>query len=758
MATSRDRLLKAEQLILVARETGDLRDWSTAIQLLQSVLGSDSRDQFDRAMILGKLSTAFRYRFLIGQTKLDLDQAIVFARRAVAESGLDHPQRALFLSDLGFAFQVRHDATGSISDLNRSIWAFRQAKEVVGRTEESAIYLSNLGAALRQRYLAREDLTDLDDAISLGREALLLAEGDEWSRPMCGGNLASALFARFIVQRDRDDLRDALAAADRALLHAQPGDPHLAHNVDVASTIIRQVVEEGDRWTDIDCALELCLRIDPWLSPTEQVSPQMLSARHMLLMRKCQEEPSLKFIEDAISTGRDLLASLPNEKGGAILGNIALAMRWRYDLTNNPEALSDSIRLGEDSIRVKVSGDSNYFERMSNLSNSLRIRFERLGGFEDLNRAVQLARRAIQVSSTYDAHGGNLSNLALALRMRHERVRQEADLDEAIEIGRQVVERTNPGHPDRAMILSNHSVALRVRFESRKLKDDLEEAIAVARAAVSETGPNDRHRPGRLANLSVLLALRFQEYEYTHDLKEAIWIGREAVSAAPARNPNLPNFLASLAAVLLLRNERDRGADNDEESVRSLKRALDLSPMNHPDRATFALNLGTALAAQVRRGSPRVSDAIAAWRQAATARQAATPLRLLAAHAWAGFAAERGHWQEADAAYREAGGLLPVLAWRGLDRRDKERLLAQWSGLPQDATAVALSWGAPEYGLERMEEARAVLWSQLLDARADLGPLMNASPELATAIDRVRSELSSLDSGGHGPSAGPVLL
>lgn len=87
--------------------------------------------------------------------------------------------------------------------------------------------------------------------------------------------------------------------------------------------------------------------------------------------------------------------------------------------------------------------------------------------------------------------------------------------------------------------------------------------------------------------------------------------------------------------------------------------------------------------------------------------------------------------------YRAAVALMPVVAARELHRSDRERLLADCSGLPSEAAAAAIAASDPFGAVEVLETGRSVIWSQLLQARTDLSRLAAAAPDLAERFTTV---------------------
>jgi hypothetical protein len=86
-------------------------------------------------------------------------------------------------------------------------------------------------------------------------------------------------------------------------------------------------------------------------------------------------------------------------------------------------------------------------------------------------------------------------------------------------------------------------------------------------------------------------------------------------------------------------------------------------------------------------------------------------------------------------------GLLDLVAWRGADRADQERMLTQFARLATDAAASAIQVGDPELAVELLEQGRGVLLTQALDARSSYSVLREAAPDLADRLARIHEVL-----------------
>ena len=102
----------------------------------------------------------------------DLDRAIRTNEQAVASTPDDHPNRGMYLNNLGNALQSRFERTGSMDDLDRAITTNEQA---VASTPDDhpnrGMYLNNLGSALQRRFERTGSMDDLDRAITTKEQA-----------------------------------------------------------------------------------------------------------------------------------------------------------------------------------------------------------------------------------------------------------------------------------------------------------------------------------------------------------------------------------------------------------------------------------------------------------------------------------------------------------------------------------------------------------------------------------------------------------
>ncbi|KAF2465628.1 uncharacterized protein BDR25DRAFT_239619, partial [Lindgomyces ingoldianus] len=164
---------------------------------------------------------------------------------------------------------------------------------------------------------------------------------------------------------------------------------------------------------------------------------------------------------------------------------------------------------------------------LNNLGNKLGRRYERTGKMEDLEKAIRVARQAVEV--TPDDHpdlAGRLNNLGNKLKSRYKRTGKMEDLEEAIRVARQAVEVTPDDHPHLAACLNNLGNKLESRYERTGKMENLEEATRVTQQAFNcnNATPFVRVR----ASTQALQLLQIQE-----DFKSAYQISIEAINLLP---------------------------------------------------------------------------------------------------------------------------------------------------------------------------------------------------------------------------------
>ncbi|MEV6305204.1 CHAT domain-containing protein [Actinoplanes sp. NPDC051861] len=469
----------------------------------------------------------------------------------------------------------------------------------------------------------------------------------------------------------------------------------------------------------------------------------------VVLLRRGRATGEIGYLEDALAEARSASAMAPpgDPLWAVVQGQISWALSTRYEFDRREADLTAAMRYAASAIETLDEEDPALPDLVVRCVNAYRLGFERFGRLADIDTAVRLARLLGRSTTDPDQILGARQSLAACLALRFARTGDHADIDEAARHCRDAMDTVPRRHIDRIALASTMTYVLMQRWvRGEGGEQDLREAIQISREIVTDLPKGEAFRAQLLANHASLLFIQALEGESSTHLEEAVRRAREAVDAQSG-GANRAGHLANLANLLLVQARLGSDPAGVRAAVEMGKAALaGLSPGN-PDRARALNILGSALRIQhlVDHDPADLDAAVGMWRSAAGSRVGPVEFRMAAARNLARAGGEIGDVALALEAHSTAIGLLPLLAWRGLDRSVQEKRLTETAGLAGDAAAWALAAGQPERAVELLEQGRQVLWSQAVQTRSDLSLLSVVAPELAAELDQVRRELDGAE-------------
>ncbi|WBB52447.1 hypothetical protein [Verrucosispora sp. WMMD573] len=382
--------------------------------------------------------------------------------------------------------------------------------------------LSNLSSTLRQRFLLTGDRSDIDEAVVSAAEAVRRAESTDPNRGAWLSNQGSALLARFGHSGDPADLDTAVAAL-RAATAAAPGGVYLSN---LAAALITRHTISADSG-DLTAAQ---------------------AAARAAVTGPGHDDQSLA---DATAV-------------------LCLVLTRGYDVSGDPNILAEAITAGEQAVRLGGGP-----EALTNLAVALVNRYLMTGFVADLDTAVDLGRQAA-ADSTAAGQAINLSNLADTLQLRFAAGAPSNVLDEAVDVAAKAVAVAGPDDPGQVTYLANLGAAHLTRHEITGHDDDLEAALAAARSAVDAAGPAHRARPLAETTLGLALLARYETDGAPADLDEAVLLARAAAAAETGVNDRI-SCLGNLYAALQQLFARDGEPALLDEAVNAAAEAARLA-------------------------------------------------------------------------------------------------------------------------------------------------------------------------------------
>ncbi|MDW8807336.1 hypothetical protein P1P68_21730 [Streptomyces scabiei] len=624
----------------------------------------------------------------------------VVDRQPMLSDGRDRPG---FLSGCADAVATLYAETGVRSDLDDSIRLCEAAVDLAGPDHRHrAALLQNLAVGLRDRALLAGSPEDLDRAVDVGREAVTAS-----ARPEARGHRATVLRNHGITLQSRydstgrlDDLQHAISAFEEAIGLSADG-------------------------------------------PNRAKTRSLLSSG---LLRRFEHLGNTDDLDRGILQGRQALDGLAADDGGrpAVQGNLGVLLRTRNERVGAPDDLHEAMELLRGAVE---SMDANHPDRsttLANLGNAYLGRSVLRSSARDLDDGIALLRQAAEVAApTSRDRYRRLGQLGSALYRRFLRVREVRDLDEAVEVLQTVAKTVPDTHIERRPTLNALGVALLARFGVTDDPEDVERAHRTLAECLRLSPVGSPDHSGALSNLASTLYLRARRGDRAEDLTAAIDAIRSAVDTTAPDHPEWSGMLIKLSILLRSRSRLEDHPGDLDLAVDAARAALQAPVSSRPDRVPESLAVAHALIDRlaVNASVTDASAAVALLRKVARSATADVYARLEAAQTAGDLTARVAGRPGAAVDDYDVVELLPLLAWHGLERTSRERLLTEWPGLVRDAAAAAVDALRLPRAVEQLEQGRAVMWSQLLAVRGDLTRLSAEHPDLAERLTDIRNEL-----------------
>lgn len=670
-------------------------------------------DGFDRSdqQSLDELMDAY------GRTgDLDVLRRIVrVLRRAVAAANA----RDTLHFQLTGALQNLFAHTGEIALLVEAVETGRAARSrdaAAGRPSKAAL-LSNLGSALEELHQRQGGTHLLTEAVEVNREAVRRSDPGDRNLPGRMANFCNALHSLYCENiRERAALDEAVAVGREA----------------EALTRDRQ-------------------------GPLRAIVTGNLQNALVSLFTRTDDDG---LVDEATMMGVATIAAFAAEdpRRAVALSNHGNALRALAARTGDRALMDASLTAARNAVETVGDDPLDRALCLSGLAASLRLLYTDTGDDAHLEEYVRHTSTVACDATDGPGAAMALADLCLALRLRHDRDGDLQSLLWAVEAGRRALAATGEGQAHRVMVMNRLVNALHVLSTREQDPEPLAEAVTLARLAVTCYPPDHPHHAGNLYDLARLLLETARSGRDPAAAREAVDICRSAVAALDEDNPDRASGLLILSQSLCEAGPEGEAVPPDnvthlEEAVASARGAVTMLPAASTLMPAAVRTLGQALFAlgtthpDRDRGRAALEEAHDELTERVAARHDARAEDRIAAARLAGRAAHlAGNHTDALAAFERAVDLLPRIAPRELLREDRESGLGAVAGLAADAAGAATAAGRPGRALELLEQARALLQSELVGTRTPLDALEDREPGLAEEFRALRSRTQAAES------------
>ncbi|KAF5682502.1 hypothetical protein FCIRC_4936 [Fusarium circinatum] len=260
--------------------------------------------------------------------------------------------------------------------------------------------------------------------------------------------------------------------------------------------------------------------------------------------------------------------------------NLSYRLQDRFMMTEDNGDLEEAIRLSRKAVELTASDNARY---LSNLAASLKIRFSVTGDLKDMEDGIALAKQAVSITASDDSELPKwLNNLGNHLSNRHLVTGSLEDLEEAIALSRCAVASSSDATM-RALFLNNLSAKLDLKAEASCQSNTYDEAIKLAKEAISMTPDDHNDQAKWLGNLATHLLERFDRSWNLNDLQDAINAASKAADLTP-NGPTKALYLDAVADGLNRKYDKMGQLADLEEGIRMTEMALEMLPRHHSKR------------------------------------------------------------------------------------------------------------------------------------------------------------------------------
>ncbi|CUA75824.1 Serine/threonine-protein kinase MRCK gamma [Rhizoctonia solani] len=677
-------------------QLGDVKDIESAIELQSRALSFVPEGHPEFILLLESLGISYGNRFQRLGDPNDLEKAIDIHSRALSLIPNGHIGQLGLIRHLAISYGTRFAALGNPKDAEIAHDLLSRALVL---TPENApdfpTLLEHLGILYEDRALRLGDLDDIEQAIKYLTRAVSLVPADHPSSHRRLGALGASYGMRFQWLGELNDCMKSIEYLTRAVSLAPEGHPDLPKHLDYLGTSHGTLFVRLDKRDDIEKAIEFQCRALSLTPKSLPEFPRRLEALGTSFMVRYQRFNRPEDIEHAIEHLSHALPLTPksNPELPRIFGILGTSHMERFRRLAKLNDIDKAVEYHFQALSLTPENHAETINRLQNLGDSHGVRFKRLAEPDDIEKAIKFISRAL--SLTPEAHAGvaqRLHGLGTAYIDRFEYLHDPTDLDKAIDHISRALSRTPDGHPSLSNLFQALGVAYKDRYEHFKQPDDLEKAIKYHSQSTSLTPSNYPDFPWRLSSLGSSYRERFQRVNQLADLEQSIECHSRALSLTPEDHPGLPHYLTDLGISLM-------------------------------DKYMYS-------------GDPSyLRDALTHLRKASGSLAGAPRTKLTAALKWARYASTHDQ-SDCIEAYHTAIELLPQVIWLGATTSQRYQDLRLLSDLAAEAASVAFSSTDYIAALEWLENARCIVWNQMLLLRSPFDELRSVHPELAERLEK----------------------
>lgn len=281
------------------------------------------------------------------------------------------------------------------------------------------------------------------------------------------------------------------------------------------------------------------------------------------------------------------------------LNNLVALLNTRFQHLGRFEDLEKAIGFGREAVQSAADDDVDKPMYLNSLGNTLTYRFLHKGGLETIDEAIEAHQSSVdlaQLASDVTSIPIRLYNLGNSVAARFHHTGTFEDLERALNAQDIAVSCTMAGHPGRPTYLDGLSKRLAERFEYKGGIEDIDYAISCQQEAIHLTKEDHANKWRRHLSLGTLLVVRFRRLKNANarDLSQGIVNFQEALRLCPEDHTSRSTCLNNIALSFTLQYEKDKNMEDLKQAISCQRSVLDSMPGDHPRKHRALSNLASS--------------------------------------------------------------------------------------------------------------------------------------------------------------------
>ncbi|KAI4148276.1 MAG: hypothetical protein LQ340_005153, partial [Diploschistes diacapsis] len=401
------------------------------------------------------------------------------------------------------------------------------------------------------------------------------------------------LFHRFRQNGSMLDLDSAITFVGQGVEISQD-QAHRAIFSNILSSFLMSRYNETRSVQDIGSAVEVLERI---MDPCNPKADLLTTFGYGLGLR-FEHLGSLADLQRGVDVLKEALLLIAKEDDAQRIQSLKIfhfLLSVQAEQTGFLEDLDYAILIGTKALQMSSNEPSNPV-RLSRLGLNLWNRYHQTSSIHDLNRSIDLQFEALNRAAPEDVRRlGLLSNVGGALSDRYKCSGSIEDLQRSIEMTNENLKLIPLNHPDRGPFLKNLSKDLFTRSEQFDSLEDRNQSAELCSEALKLTPPDHFDRASQLHLLGGILAARWQKTRSIEDLEHAIEIATQGVAATTIHSSYQLSQQKGHALISVYKLARDRSIEAGSHSIETLREIIQSLPLEYYGRPMWLASLGKAL-------------------------------------------------------------------------------------------------------------------------------------------------------------------